>query len=102
MPRYDEPVVDKPGKGAFFATDLGHLLRVRGITTLLICGVTTDCCVLTTQTDAVDLGFHCILLEDCCGAIRHEDHLATLELLRNSGGAFGHVRESREVLEELE
>jgi nicotinamidase-related amidase len=63
-----EAVVDKPGKGAFFATDLDHILRNRGIKSLIVCGVTTEVCVTTTVREANDRGYECVVLQDCVGS----------------------------------
>ena len=68
-PLQDEPVIDKPGKGAFYQTDLELMLRNRGIDTLFVCGVTTEVCVNTTVREANDRGFRCIVLSDCCGSV---------------------------------
>src|ERR1700722_6119118 len=69
-----EPVVDKPGKGAFYATDLEAILRHRGITGLIICGATTEVCVHTTVREGNDRGFRCIVPSDCCGSYFPEFH----------------------------
>ena len=68
-PAAGEPVVDKPGKGAFYATDLEAMLRGRGVAQLLVCGVTTEVCVNTTVREANDRGFDCLVLEDCTGLV---------------------------------
>ncbi len=96
-----EPVVDKPGKGAFFATDLHELLRNRGIDTLLVCGVTTEVCVHTTVREANDRGYRCIVPGDCCASYFPEFHAAGLAMIKAQGGIFGWVSDSRRVLAAL-
>ncbi len=93
-----ETVFDKPGKGAFFATDLHHVLQCRNVKTLMIGGVTTDCCVQSTMRDAVDLGYECLLIEDGCDAIRHEDHTRTVDIFKKAQGRLGAVARSDSVL----
>ena len=96
-----EPVIDKPGKGAFCQTDLELMLRNRGIETLLVCGVTTEVCVNTTVREANDRGFRCIVLSDCCGSYFPEFHQAGLAMIKAQGGIFGWVSASPSLLNVL-
>jgi biuret amidohydrolase len=93
-PAPGEPVVDKPGKGAFWATDLHAILQHRGITQLVVTGVTTEVCVNTTIREANDRGYDCLALADCCGSYFPEFHAAGLAMIKAQGGIFGWVGES--------
>ena len=97
-----EPIVDKPGKGAFYATDLEATLRNRGIESLWVAGVTTEVCVTTTVREANDRGFECLVLEDCVGSYFPEFQRAALDMIKAQGGIFGWVAQSEPVLEALE
>jgi nicotinamidase-related amidase len=96
-----EPVVDKPGKGAFYATDLDSLLRNRGIAQLVVCGVTTEVCVNTTVREANDRGYECLVLEDCVGSYFPEFQRAALAMIKAQGGIFGWVSDSARFLQAL-
>jgi nicotinamidase-related amidase len=97
-----EPVVDKPGKGAFFATDLHAILQNRGIESLIVCGVTTEVCVHTTVREANDRGYRCLVPGDCCGSYFPEFHRVGLEMIKAQGGIFGWVTDSTRLLSALE
>jgi biuret amidohydrolase len=93
-----EPVIDKPGKGAFYQTELELILRNRGIENLLVCGVTTEVCVNTTVREANDRGYRCIVLADCCASYFPQFHDAGLAMIKAQGGIFGWVSDARSVL----
>jgi biuret amidohydrolase len=100
-PLQDEPVIDKPGKGAFYQTDLELMLRNRGIDTLFVAGVTTEVCVNTTVREANDRGFRCIVLSDCCASYFPEFHQAGLAMIKAQGGIFGSVAGSQSLLDAI-
>jgi nicotinamidase-related amidase len=101
-PLPDEPIVDKPGKGSFYATDLHSILEHRHIRSLLVAGVTTEVCVHTTVREANDRGFECLVLEDCVGSYFPEFHAAGLKMIAAQGGIFGWVAPSERVLEAMQ
>src|SRR5271165_1225648 len=100
-PAAGEPVIDKPGKGAFYQTDLELMLKNRGIETLLVCGVTTEVCVNTTVREANDRGFRCIVLSDCCASYFPEFHDMGLKMIKAQGGIFGSVSAGTAVIAAL-
>ena len=93
-----EPVIDKPGKGAFYATDLDAILKHRGIRQLIVCGVTTEVCVNTSVREANDRGFDCLVLEDCVGSYFPKFQAAGLDMIKAQGGIFGWVGHSTDVM----
>ena len=101
-PMPGEPVIDKPGKGAFFATDLQAVLQNRGISQLVVTGVTTEVCVHTTVREANDRGYECLVLEDCCGSYFPEFHAMALKMITAQGGIFGWVASSPQVVAALQ
>ena len=100
-PEPGEPVVDKPGKGAFFATDLQTILQSRGIRQLIVTGVTTEVCVHTTVREANDRGYDCLVVEDCAGSYFPEFHAMAIRMITAQGGIFGWVASSTQVIAAL-
>jgi nicotinamidase-related amidase len=100
-PKEGEVIIDKPGKGAFYATDLEAILRYRNIETLVVCGVTTEVCVHTTVREANDRGFKCLVPGDCCASYFPEFHEVGLRMIKAQGGIFGWVSDSSRLLKAL-
>jgi nicotinamidase-related amidase len=94
-------VIDKPGKGAFYATELEAILLHAHIQQLLVCGVTTEVCVHTTVREANDRGFDCLVVEDCVGSYFPDFHRTALRMIAAQGGIFGWVGHSQPVIAAL-
>ncbi|CAM9286729.1 unnamed protein product [Choristocarpus tenellus] len=101
-PASGEVVIDKPGKGSFVGTELDMILRNRGVQNIILAGVTTDVCVHTTMRNANDMGYECVLLEDCCAATDLENHKAAISMIKKQGGVFGAVSMSEAVIKAIE
>src|SRR5579863_1510506 len=100
-PALGEPIIDKPGKGAFYQTDLQLILQNHNIKTLIVCGVTTEVCVTTTVREANDRGYECIIPADCVGSYFPEFQKSALEMIKAQGAIFGWVSDAASVVDGL-
>lgn len=100
-PNEGEPIVDKPGYGAFHQTDLAQILDKHDIKRLYICGVTTEVCVHSTLREAIDRGYDCVLVDDACGSANADLHDAAMKMVAVEGGIFGHVCNTQTAIAEL-
>lgn len=98
QPIEGEVILDKPGKGAFYQTDLESILQNKKIKTLILAGVTTHVCVQSTIREANDRGYECLMLEDCCAAFDKQDHEDSIRMINQQGGIFGWTTESKNLL----
>lgn len=97
-----EPVVDKPGKGSFHATSFELILAAHGIRNIIFCGVTSDCCVHTTMTNAIDKGYECLVVDDGSAALDLRNHAMIMAITSKRHGQFGAVARSDTVLAALD
>ena len=102
QPLPNEPVIDKPGKGSFYATDLQTILQNHGITSLIVTGVTTEVCVHTTVREANDRGYECLVLTDCVASYFPEFQRVALEMIAAQGGIFGWTTSSEALITAFE
>ena len=100
-PIADEPVIDKPGKGAFYNTELAAIIAEKALTQLIVCGVTTEVCVHTTVREANDRGIDCLVLSDCTASYFPDFHATALRMIAAQGGIFGWVSDSTSVIAAL-